>query len=105
MPQNIPDLEVDLLVCPVRGCLRVKPGIRFIMCKPCWKVVPRPLKAEWKKSLAKVRGLLARCHHEDWPGTAEAAKVKIEYEKAVFRMIQAAYLEPGPAHLAKDPTP
>lgn len=82
------------LACPVKDCQRTKPGENYIMCKPCWRGLPKPVRDQWRAALKELKppgGWTKRV--EEIGGTA-ALKLIENYKRAVGRCILAAYKEP-----------
>lgn len=84
------------LRCPVKDCQREKPGENFLMCKPCWYIVPKELRVElWRKWRdiwkPKTRNWVERARKQ--LGGDELMKRFRAWDKARRQVIQAAYRE------------
>lgn len=80
-------------ICPVDGCTRDRGGENFLMCKPCWRVVPTELKRHWRMTVRDAKKALKALKAHQC--SKEAAQLILrEYGLAKRRCIDAAHLEP-----------
>lgn len=79
------------LQCPVKNCKRIKPGENFIMCKSCWRAIPKEVRDEWRIALKALKPCGGWIKKVEEIGGAAALELVENYRKAIVRCIQAAY--------------
>lgn len=86
-------------MCPVDGCLRLKPGLEFLMCKVCWKNVP----VQMRRALRQAYRDIWKPKSGRWVARARKALGSVEFFARVDKFnrmktqaIQVAHIEEMP---------